>query len=57
MQFGLRISLKNKKELVFVGIILSVLQTYAMSTIRLIVAGPQSENADRVFSDESNQTS
>ena len=57
MQFGLRISLKNKKELVFVGIILSVLQTYAMSTIRLIVAGQQSENADRVFSDESNQTS
>ena len=57
MQFGLRISLKNKKELVFVGIILSVLQTYAMSTISLIVAGQQSENADRVFSDESNQTS
>lgn len=39
------------------GMILSILQIHAISTIRLIVAGQQSENADRVFSDESNQTS
>jgi hypothetical protein len=57
MQFVLQTIFTNEKELVFVGIVLRIMKTYAISTIRLIVAGQQSQNADRVFSDESNQTS